>query len=479
MINFSGELTFGHCVLSFIVPKGTSVVALSGTTVKKGFIYGYLYDKNQRLRANLLFEKADTKVILSDKSATLGGISGEIYSGEWQLHLYNLEGENRSPKAMFYSVAISFNEQPEILPLDTCTSLTDTNEITFDYNKLLNPDSGWYRGDLHAHTQLSDGNNTLEAAVDIVRQQQLDFFFLTEHNVCHPQLPVSDRTLILPSIEITTDQGHFNVHGPRRGLNMFNADYSSAALIEQGLGLAEAGESFISINHPVMKPWHWRYSEMLLHRVNAIEICCDPTWPTSPVATERALMMLSALWNAGHRIVAISGSDAHLEPHERNANATEPEIYGDPSTFVFADGLSGDKILAGLRLGHVYSERQCGLSLSINQGNALPGQNVRDSIVDYYLAVTDRSIPYYAECIADGKVLERHALSPDGVSFQVDMSKHAWVRIDICRGQCNKGEITQRGDFEGVINAIYNGHHASFSQPLVETWGELMALMVD
>ncbi|MCZ8488799.1 hypothetical protein O9992_21345 [Vibrio lentus] len=42
---------------------------------------------------------------------------------------------------------------------------------------MLSSDSRWYRGDLHAHTQLSDGHNTLAAAKDIVESQGLDFFF--------------------------------------------------------------------------------------------------------------------------------------------------------------------------------------------------------------------------------------------------------------------------------------------------------------
>ena len=67
----------------------------------------------------------------------------------------------------------------------------------FDYSKIKAPESRWFRGDLHAHTVLSDGHNTLEAATEIIERQQLDFMFLTEHNICHPALPDSDRTLIL------------------------------------------------------------------------------------------------------------------------------------------------------------------------------------------------------------------------------------------------------------------------------------------
>jgi hypothetical protein len=475
MLNFSGELSFGHRVISFSVPNDTSTVALTGST--KGQLYAYLFDAKQQLRANLMLEKDPTEVVISQQNASLGGLAGEIEVGEWQLHIYNLDGEDSAPKLIAYNVDVTFDCEPKTLDVATSTSLTKNSDIIFDYSRMMKPESAWYRGDLHAHTMLSDGNNTLEAAAKIIEQQELDFFFLTDHNICHPELPVSERTLILPSMEVTTGKGHFNVHGPRRALDMFNADYSAAALIEQGLTLVAPEDCNISINHPTMKPWHWTYNEMLLSRVNTLEVCCDPTWPTSPIATEGALKILSAMWNAGHRIAAVGGSDSHLEPHERYAKATVPSIYGDPSTFVYSHGLSGDEITAGLRRGNVYCERQCGLSFSINKGDVLPGQDVKDAAINYHIAVTDTSIPYFAELIADGQCIAQYALSSESIEFDVDMSKYAWVRVDIRRGEMDSEKVSRQENFEGVINCVYNGQHDSFKQPSVKTWGDLMATM--
>lgn len=148
---------------------------------------------------------------------------------------------------------------------------------------------------------MSDGHNAIDAVVDIAARQQLDFVFLTEHISCHPDLPLMENKLILPGIEITTDLGHFNVHGPARGLDMNGLAYSSQALIERGLAMVGDGLGTISINHPMMKPWHWLYRDMPLHRVNTLVVCCDPTsptWPTSPQSAEDALRVLNAMWNA-------------------------------------------------------------------------------------------------------------------------------------------------------------------------------------
>lgn len=467
MTYFSGELRFGHDMLTFTVSDAESI-ALRGSTAKKGFIYAYLYDPQGQIRANILFEKKEKELIISRHSVMPGGFKGELNSGEWQLHLYRLDGENRDPDPLSYSLEIEFDVPPQEYGIPTTPAFDTNNRSLFDYAASKHPATRWYRGDLHAHSTLSDGHNALADIIAIVKQQRLDFFFLTEHNICHPELPQLENTLILPGIEITTDLGHFNVHGPHRGLNMNGAAFSSAELIAQGLDMA-LGRGNVSINHPMMKPWHWLYRDMPLARVNTMEVCCDPTWSTSPQSTNEALNVLSAMWNAGHRIAAVGGSDAHLAPHERNPNATEPSIYGDPATFVYANGLTGDSILSGLHQGHIYIERRCGLTFTINDGAILPGDGIRDDIVSYQLAVADTTQHYVAECIVDGDCVARYSLSPQPTCFDIDLSRNDWVRIDIRR--------EHNDEFEGLINPVYRLKSTRFDHPTVQTWGELLEAM--
>ena len=112
----------------------------------------------------------------------------------------------------------------------------------------MSSESRWYRGDLHAHTQLSDGHNSLAAAKQIVEAQGLDFFFLTEHNICQPRLPLSDQCLFMPALEVTTDLGHFNVHGPQSALDLRHVEHSSQSVMQAGLALASASHS-LSLIH--------------------------------------------------------------------------------------------------------------------------------------------------------------------------------------------------------------------------------------
>lgn len=473
MLRFEDSLTYGHRVIDFYVSKDTSSISLKGTTLKKGLIYGYLYDPDAKFRASILLQNRGANVAFSAVNATQGGLSGQIIAGLWTLHLYNIDSEKRQEKVMPYEIEVLFNLPVATSELNTTPVLTEDNRITFDYDAVTKPEHRWYRGDFHSHTTLSDGNCSLEMAVEIVGQQALDFMFLTEHNICHTALPDKQDCLLLPSLEVTVGKGHMNVHGIRRSLDMFNTDFSSEALIKQGLQLSDGFPVNIGINHPKLKPWSWTFDEMLLSEVGTVEICCDPTWPTSPLANAEALELLTTIWNCGHRITAIGGSDAHLLPHERYGKAAVASIYGDPATFVFCQGLSGTNIIEALSKGHTYIERQCGLNLLINNGDILPGQDVGQMIITSRLSVQDDSIPYYVECVTNKGVVSHHPVSLQEIEIVVDMSNYAWARFDIRRGV--KGQ-EGAGEFEGTVNPIYNGTHSSFHQPLVETWGEMMQL---
>ena len=471
MTRFQGELPFGRVRLNFDVPLGTKTVTITGTSVTKGFLYAAVYDVQGGFRGKLLFENAYKSLVVSNEQSGFGAIDGELAAGEWLLELYNLEGEFRTERAMQYQVDVACSQQKEMadsaLPLRKVVSTT--HEIEFDYSEVKSPESRWYRGDLHAHTQLSDGLNNLEAATEIVHAQNLDFFFFTEHNITQPKLPVSSQCLFLPGIEVTTDLGHFNVHGGVQSLDLRDIEHKSAAIIESGLNLAKLGHSSISINHPMMRPWHWHYADLELSRVSTFEVCCDPTWSTSPKAAEQALVVLNELWNCGHRIAAIGGSDSHLEPHERNPKSEEPSFCGSPATFVFSHGLSGEGILAGLRNGHVYLERRCGLEFEINQGELIPGQDSAGRALSYVLSVKDTKYRYMAEVVVDGQVAACIDLSQQPQTLEV-LKGYSWCRIDIRRHIGDE----QRNQFEGCINAVFDANQPIFNQPLVKTWGELM-----
>lgn len=469
MLQFTNDVSFGRHSQTFNVTDPISTLTIQGSTIKRGFLYLLIIDPNGALRANILLEKRLKRFAMSETQASVGAIKGELPTGTWRLEFVNVEGEFRDIKPMQYILDVTFDE-----PIDNAfagvESLKGDQKIHFDMQRTLSSEPRWYRGDLHAHTNLSDGQNHLDAVLPIAKSQKLDFLFITEHNMCHGQLPEDTDCLILPAMEVTTDLGHCNIHGPARTLDMLGSDITSSALLDQAVAI-KGQQGNLSINHPMMLPWHWHYDQLPLSAITSLEICCDPTWSTSTQATEKALMLLTLLWNTGHRVTAVGGSDSHLTPEQRNPKATEPSIYGDPATYVWANALNGEEILSGIQAGHVYFERTCQLTVSINQGTAYPGDDVGDKLVTWQISVDNKDNDFYGQWIADGKIIAEHELTDQTQSIQVSMEDYAWVRVDIRRRDQDKRE--EQGEIDAVINAVYNGHQPRFQHPTATYWSDL------
>ena len=72
---------------------------------------------------------------------------------------------------------------------------------------------------------------------------------------------------------------------------------------------------------------------------------------------------------------------------------------------------------------------------------------------------------YYAECVVDGAVVNKVTLHNTEQMLFVEAG-YSWCRIDLRRAE--------NDEFEGCINAVYDGDQPIFTTPLVKTWGELM-----
>ncbi|WP_336709492.1 MULTISPECIES: CehA/McbA family metallohydrolase [unclassified Cedecea] len=460
---FTGEIPFGHAVHTFSVADNAPAISLTGTTLRTGHLYCYLYDSRRQLRASVMLQKPEKVLTVCADWASIGALPGELPAGEWQLHIYNVIGESRSPQPMSYRLDVTFDALGASVDFEKQDVLRPDHQVIFDYQRTLSDRPGWYRGDLHGHTTLSDGNNTLPEALDIMASQGLDFFFLTEHNLSHACLPRHDSVLLLPSIEVTADKSHLNVHGPAATLNMFHADYSSRGLLTQGIALKRP-ESVLSVNHAMLHPWSWLYNDMPMADIDVLEVLNDPTWKNATTANEQVVEIFTTLWNAGHRIYAVGGSDCHMQPHERYPQATEPSIYGDPATWVYAEALSGEAILAAIKNGHCYFERRCGLTFSLNDGALLPGDAADGKQIVLTVAVKDSERRYTLQVVSEAGILAEYPQENTPQDIHADMKKHAWIRWDIRR---------EDGSLEGMINPVYCAKHPLFLSPVGATWGEV------
>ncbi len=293
-----------------------------------------------------------SRIVIGETSATPSYRAGPIQSGRWRLLLGvpNL----REGVTAHYEARIIFHRDDE--PPFAAAPLSS--------------EARWYRGDLHAHTAHSDGScasqsgarapcpltRTLDAAIT----RGLDFIAITDHNATsqfnemRALQPAYDRLLLLPGRELTTFQGHANVIGTMRPF-----DFRVAGARTMNDVLRDAGDAFVSINHPASPGGEncmgcaWTAPETDYALIDAIEVTNGGLAGALTQSAEGPLSGI-AFWqarlNEGHRLIAIGGSDNH----DPGVDPTRFGSIGKPTTVVFADNLSQAALMEGLQSGRVF-----------------------------------------------------------------------------------------------------------------------------
>lgn len=403
--------------IPFRVPAGTTSVtvafAYTGRDQKAVIDLG-LRDP-QRFRGWSGGNKAQFTV--TETWATPSYLPGPLPAGTWRLVLGvpNLRKEGRAE----YAATITLDDSPAFHGFATAP---------------LKTGPGWYRGDLHLHTGHSDGScasqsgqrtpcplfRTLEAAA----ARGLDFVAVTEHNTSsHFQALAElqsyyDQLLLIPGREITTFQGHLNVLGMTAPLD-FQLGSPRAPDLGRILDRAQAAGALVSINHPALPSGEvcmgcgWT-AQADYTRVGAIEAIngAVSSGPLSGIAFWEARL------NEGRRITAIGGSDNH------DPTLTGTRAVGVPTTVVYADNLSQDAILAGIRAGRVFVDAQ-GTRDRILDVRLEPGRKLTARIVGAaggHVALAGPSAPQ----------LKTAPLGADD-TFRLDLPDGArgWLRVDV------------------------------------------------
>lgn len=275
--------------------------------------------------------------IVGVEAASRSYIPGAIPAGTWEVVV---------GKARIEEVPAPY--EIDII-LRTAATLPPQPRSPYEDPGVLVDEARWYAGDFHVHSRESgDATPTIAENLALAEEVGLDFVMLSEHNTnsgltlygsVQPDFP---NVLIVPGVEWTTYAGHANAIGAtiwvdhKIGVRGVTAAGAIEAFHDQG--------AFFSINHPTVPggnfcigcPW---------------EIDEDP-------ATVDGVEVQGGIWEAvdyweqkiaaGSRAAAIGGSDDH-----RAGGATGPldSSIGSPTTMVFAENLSVDAIVAGVRSG--------------------------------------------------------------------------------------------------------------------------------
>lgn len=196
----------------------------------------------------------------------------------------------------------------------------------------------WFVGELHSHTEHSDGGVTVLDAIQRARAARLDFVALTDHNTTSQNFirPDDPNILVMPAMELTSYYGHTNFLGVARPVGDWRC--RSPLDVVDKMAEARANGATIVINHPFQNSAGGRWQSGYDVAFDALEIW-NGNWAEH---NRQALAFWQERLVAGHRTPATAGSDFHLKNRRR---------HGRPANRLFADGRSIADMLAAVRVG--------------------------------------------------------------------------------------------------------------------------------
>lgn len=266
--------------------------------------------------------------------ASEGGMTGAIDAGQWtaQIDIERLK-ENTEYRLQAYA---------ELGPAK------QMEPWTFPENHVVNPAEGWYQGELHAHSTESDAKYPVSTVVNAAMDTGLDFLAMTEHftvSQWRKLAPlVNDRIALLRSCELTSHQGHANLHGISEWVDPY-VDRDDRNMNQVAEEVHQQGGLFC-INHPFSGDLGWRAHDFDWDLADLMEIYHNLE------GCNNAFQAI--LWDhhlrLGRRLIGVGGIDSH-DPFEGTHR------LGQLVTWIYAPELSEHGIIEGLRNGRVYMSK--------------------------------------------------------------------------------------------------------------------------
>lgn len=439
MIELKGSMTLSpfvknkhHLVMDVIDIVNFTVTIDQGVSRKIPLLL-ILRDPNGHVRLQYQTPIVGEKLAVAkdSKYCSAGCVGGEISSGNWELEVvYTPHCADKALKftgtKLDYQVNIVVNDEleREYNRAHFCKENVFIEASNFE--KVVNEEHRWYKGDFHVHTDLTDGDMDDQLAMSVCEKQELDFLYVTEHNIVTPSYQ-KGSTLIIPSMELTTPYGHYNVFGIKEYVEF--TDYLDESLnpesMDELFSHMKEKDCLISVNHPFMAPWT-NQIKIKLENVHTIEIMCDPTYGKSKQSTLEALKFFDQMWLSGLKIWGIGGSDSHLHPSKRFPGAKDPSIYGDPGTYVLCDGLSIKNLKEAISKGRIYFSRFRKVELAIQNENKsiYVGDEAQGNI--HYTIHADK--PCEWRLIMDSQVAAKEF--GEKVHFSFELNEGSYARIE-------------------------------------------------
>ena len=362
-------------------------------------------------------------------------VKGEMWVNEVGICLKDLNGvdvgaRGRKGEKIVVSGAYSTigYDRREIEP-GTWTLVITANRFISDeytikvYVDMIAKKEGWYAGDTHCHTSLSDGHCTYQQVLKKAERNGLDYLIMTDHNrTVMGNLPLSDKVTMIEGVEMTYPCAHANIWGVKEPYSKGYATNHFEEWLEMKKE-CEANGALVSINHPQCSKCGWLWPLDGQDFYDSIEVWNGPMRPDNQKCIDWWHQKLCE----GKKLKIVGGSDFHYDILVTN-------FIGNPTTWVYAKSNSPKDILEGIKAGHTtISERtKSGTMITMSAGEAIcgdtvkytEGQTVKVSVKrfkrgDRLLVKND-----------DGVIFEKKCKRSGDYEFEVVVPKAGFVRAE-------------------------------------------------
>lgn len=482
---------------SFVVPHELHTIYIGVKMPEECRYLSFLFVKDEkgeiRLQKLLGYGEQNLAIGNDGEHTSIGGVAGNIKPGQWKLGIGIFEyvcqrlGEKEASMQITLTDEPEKNTEPITEPIGSWTWMEEEgfkiSPEKYHWEKQYRTGAKWYKGDFHTHTRLSDGKETVRNAMKKAKDMEMDFYVPTEHNLMHTGWCDTDLC-ILPGIEITTDMGHFNLFGitemPEKLLElvMYNGKSQMEQYVEEAIKEAKRKGWIVSLNHPFLTIWQWRYGKTSLEDFQCVEIINDPTYQDARDSNDKAIQFLDAIWEDGHRIWGVGGSDAHNLIEERYEGADLPSIAGDPGTYVFCDNLSPASLMEQVKKGHICVTRFCRIvpEITVDGKKYLPGEEIpvleqaENTEILYGAEILDLEEEPEVFVVKNGQHYPAKVFVNEAGNYcireQVMLDKRDWnwVRLEVRK---------KNGDFLAYVNPVSCGQPAPRCKTVEEIWKQM------
>jgi len=276
-----------------------------------------------------------TSFEISNGEATPGYLPGPVGPGTWHIVLGPYQV---APQGLNYQVRITLTygpPGPAFVP---------------DYppQRARGRGRDWYRGDCHLHTVYSDGRRLPSEVAAGAREAGLDFIVSTDHNTSSSHAVwgryAGPDLLIVTGEEITTRNGHWLALGLPAG-EWVDWRYRSrddvfarfARQVHRAGGLVVPAHMYCAY---LACQWKFGFED-----ADCTEVWNGPwTYDDEHAVSTWDQKLGEAVRTGRAWLPAMGNSDAH----------SVPNVIGLPQNVVYADALTTDALMAGLRAGRTY-----------------------------------------------------------------------------------------------------------------------------